>query len=288
MPDNDKATASPAPTRALFGRRQGRGLRRGRRALLDEVLPRWRVSLPEGDGPLDPGTLFSPYFSTRLRRPAPPPGHPTKSYPVGGRAGERSGADSTIEVWLEIGFGAGEHLAADAHANPEIGLIGAEAYRDGIAALLGHIKRDGIGNIRVFPDDARLLLDKLAEGSLARVVLLFPDPWPKRRHHKRRFISAAMLDRLAFVLADKGELLFASDHDGYVRWTLEHVLAHPAFEWPVSGPQDWRTRPYPASTRYESKALRQGRRCAYLRFIRRARGEGPEPKLLEDSAISPL
>jgi tRNA (guanine-N7-)-methyltransferase len=193
---------------------------------------------------------------------------------VGGRAGIRAGADSTIEVWLEIGFGAGEHLAADARANPEIGLIGAEAYRDGIAALLRHIERDGLTNVRVFPDDARLLLERLTEGSLTRAVLLFPDPWPKRRHHKRRFVSRTTLDRLAFVLADEGELLFATDHDDYVRWTLEHVLAHPAFEWLARGPQDWRVRPYPAPTRYESKARARGRRCAYLRFARRARSEG--------------
>jgi len=230
-------------------------LRQGRRALLEERLPPLQVALPGEGVLLDPGTLFS---------------------------------GPVAQVWLEVGFGAGEHLAGDARANPRIGLIGAEAYRDGIAALLRHIERDALTNIRVFADDARLLLDRLAEGSLARIVLLFPDPWPKRRHHKRRFISKATLDRLAFVLAAEAELLFATDHDGYMCWALEHLLAHPAFRWLARGPQDWRTRPYLEPTRYEAKALRQGRRCTYLRFCRRPRGEDTAPKILEESRPSLL
>lgn len=223
-----------------FGRRQGRRLRRGRRQLLEHLLPAVRLAPPAAGGCLDPPAAF-----------AEPP-----------RA-----------VWLEIGFGAGEHLAAQAAAHPEIAFIGCETYLNGVASLLSHIDRLGLSNVRLFDDDARLLLGALPAASIARVFVLFADPWPKKRHHKRRFISPATLDVLARLLEDSGELRFASDHMGYVRWTLEHVLAHSAFAWPARRPGDWRRRPEDGfETRYEAKALARGAPCVHLRFRRLARG----------------
>jgi tRNA (guanine-N7-)-methyltransferase len=174
-----------------------------------------------------------------------------------------------VPLWLEIGFGAGEHIAWQAEAAPQVTLIGCEVYRNGIAALLGQIERRGLRNIRLWPDDARLLIDRLPESCLARVFLLFPDPWPKARHAERRFVSPANLARLARVMQPGAELRVATDDPSYLRWILDHLPVHPAFSWQASGPADWRTRPpdWPA-TRYEEKALRQGRRPAYLRFLR--------------------
>jgi tRNA (guanine-N7-)-methyltransferase len=221
----------------LYGRRRGHRLRAGQAGLVDALLPRLRVAL-DGDGPVDPARLFVP--------PA-------------------------AAVWLEIGFGGGEHLAWQAAANPDVGLIGCEPFVNGVAALLARIDRDGLTNIRIHDGDARHILERLAPASVARLFLLFPDPWPKRRHHKRRFVLRANLDRLARVVAPGGELRFASDSPDYVRWTLFHVHAHGAFAWTARSPRDWRTRPadWP-STRYESKALEAGRTPYYLSFVRRA------------------
>ena len=175
-------------------------------------------------------------------------------------------------VWLEIGFGVGEHLAAQAEAHPDIGFIGCEAYLDGVASLLRAVSERGLGNVRVFADDARLVIDALGAASVDRVFLLFPDPWPKSRHHKRRFISRENVDALARILVDGGSLRVATDHDEYCRWILAHLLAHPGFVWAARTPRDWRVRPsdWP-ETRYEIKARRQGRRGTYLTFVRAAR-----------------
>jgi len=221
-------------------------LRQGRRLLAESLLPRIAVTLPDA-GPLDPKILF----------PAPPP---PAVWP---------GA-----VWLEIGFGAGEHLAHQAEQHPEIGFIGCEVFENGIARLLGDIAHRELGNIRIFADDARLLLDCLAPASIARVFILFPDPWPKERHHKRRLVAPATLDRLAIVMQPGAELRLATDDPGYLVWMLEHVTAHPEFEWLGRGPTDWRERPpdWPA-TRYEEKARAagpsSGRTPVFLRFVRR-------------------
>jgi tRNA (guanine-N7-)-methyltransferase len=176
-------------------------------------------------------------------------------------------------VWLEIGFGAGEHLAEQAERHPEIGFIGSEVFEDGIVRLLGEIARRGLGNVRLFIDDARLLLDTLPAASIGRVFVLFPDPWPKRRHHKRRLIAPATLDLLAAVTEDRAELRLATDDRGYLAWMLEHLTAHPDFHWLARRPADWRERPpdWPP-TRYEEKARAAGRRPAFLRFCRRPRG----------------
>jgi tRNA (guanine-N7-)-methyltransferase len=176
---------------------------------------------------------------------------------------------------LEIGFGGGEHLAAQAAAHPAVTLLGCETFVNGIASLLTHVEAHRLGNVHIFPDDAGLLLRKLPDASIGRIFLPFLDPWPKTRHHKRRFVQRHSLDALARVLEDGAELRFASDHPGYVAWMLELALEHPSFAWTARGPEDWRLRPADAAaTRYETKALARGARCYYLRFLRRPRG-GP-------------
>jgi tRNA (guanine-N7-)-methyltransferase len=222
----------------FYGRRRGRPLRAGQRDRRTNLLPHVSFALPP-DGKLDPVGLF-----------APPP----------------------REIWLEIGFGGGEHLAAQAESHPEIGFVGCEVFENGVVKLLGEIARRGLGNIRIHADDARPLLAALAARSIARVFILFPDPWPKARHHKRRLIAPAMLDRLAEIMADRAELRLATDDPGYLSWMLEYATAHPAFAWTARRPSDWRERPpdWPA-TRYEEKARKAGRIPAFLRFERRAR-----------------
>lgn len=176
------------------------------------------------------------------------------------------------DVWLEIGFGSGEHLAAQAAANPRVGLIGCEPYINGVASLARLIEERNLTNVQIFAEDARLLLPRIAAAALARVFLLFPDPWPKKRHHRRRFIQPASLDQLARILRDGAAFRFATDHAGYCRWTLHEVRAHGAFVWTARGPADWRQRPadWPP-TRYEEKARILGKEPIFLRFARRAR-----------------
>ena len=173
------------------------------------------------------------------------------------------------ETWLEIGFGGGEHLAAQARAHPEIGMIGCEPYVNGIASLLAIMERDGLTNIRIFDDDARLLLDSLTDASIGRAYLLFSDPWPKKKHHKRRVLCRDSLDTLARLLKDGAELRFASDHMGYVRWTLELATRHPCFRWLAGAKGDWLQRPADGfETRYEAKAAAAGAVCVHLAFER--------------------
>jgi tRNA (guanine-N7-)-methyltransferase len=182
-------------------------------------------------------------------------------------------AASVEAVWLELGFGAGEHLAAQAAAQPSRGLVGCEVFENGIVKLLAEVQRQSLANVRLFVDDARVLVEALAEASIERVFILFPDPWPKQRHHKRRLVSSAMLDGLAHLLRDGGELRLATDDMDYLRVMLEDATDHPAFEWLARRADDWRHRPpdWPAS-RYEQKALAAGRRPVFLRFRRRPRG----------------
>jgi len=220
-----------------FGRRRGRKLKPGRQALLDELLPRLRIDLPVGGALLDPATLFAP----------------------GARA-----------VWLEIGFGAGEHLAAQAIRHPEIGFIGCEPYVNGVVALLARVREAGLTNVRILPGDARPLLERLAPASIARGFVLFPDPWPKRRHRKRRLLRGAFLDLAGRALAPGAELRLASDDPDYVAEMLERLPGHPAFRWTATRPADWRIRPPDqAETGYEAWAIAEGRQPAYLTFRRR-------------------
>lgn len=219
----------------LYGRRRGRPLRPGQQRLAEILLPQLEISLPPA-GPLDPKVLFPPEISA---------------------------------VWLEIGFGGGEHLAEQAAAHPHTGFVGCEVFENGIAKMLGEIERLRLGNVRLFTDDARRLLQVLAPGSIGRVFILFPDPWPKQRHHKRRLVAPATLDRLAEIMPESAELRLATDDPGYLVWMLEHATAHGAFEWLARSPSDWRERPpdWPP-TRYEAKARAAGRTPTYLRFAR--------------------
>jgi tRNA (guanine-N7-)-methyltransferase len=228
----------PGQRRILYGRRRGRPLRRDQQGLIDTLLPRLAVTLPES-GMLDPGALFA-------RRPR--------------------------EIWVEIGFGGGEHLAAQASAHRDVGIIGCEVFENGIAKLLGEIARQDLANIRILTDDARLLLAALPPRSIGRVFILFPDPWPKQRHHKRRIVTRETLDTLARVMVDGAELRLATDDVDYLGWMLARAPVHPDFAWLAEGPADWRTRPadWPA-TRYEAKAIAAGRRPYFLRLRRRPR-----------------
>ncbi len=173
------------------------------------------------------------------------------------------------EVCLEIGFGGGEHLLHEAIAAPATGFIGVEPFLNGLAKAVAAIVETGAANIRLFGGDAAVLLDWLPPASLARIDLLYPDPWPKKRHWKRRFVNPANLDRFARVLRPGGRFRFASDIDSYVEWTLAHLARREDFTWTADRADDWRN-PFPGwpGTRYEAKALREGRRPTYLTFVR--------------------
>ncbi len=228
---------SNLPQRTLYGRRLGRPLGASRQALVESLLP--RIEIPAEIGEIDPAAFFP---------------------------------DAPDRLWLEIGFGAGEHLAWQARAHPDIGFIGCEPFINGLARLLSEIDRDGLGNVRLYRDDARLLMAALPEGSIDRAFVLFPDPWRKTRHHKRRIVSPSTLPLLAHVLADGAELRVATDDPGYKSWILQHVRACGDFEWTARTPADWRSRPadWP-STRYEVKAGKAGRIPSFFLFRRNVR-----------------
>lgn len=171
-------------------------------------------------------------------------------------------------LWLEIGFGGGEHLVHQAGLNPDVGIIGCEPFMNGVAMLLGKIREAGTDNIRVYPGDARHMFDVLPENSVDRAFLLYPDPWPKKRHHRRRFVTDEHIAPLATVLKPGAVFRVATDIEDYVRQTLQVVPRH-GFEWQANSPQDWR-QPWSdwISTRYEQKALREGRTPHYLTFVK--------------------
>jgi tRNA (guanine-N7-)-methyltransferase len=241
-------TVAPAPNRVDWhGRRRGRRLRPYRQGLLAGLLPRLRVTLPPSDCTLDLAGLF----------PQPP-----------------------SKFWLEVGFGSGEHLVEQARRHPDIGFIGCEVFVNGVAALVGQVERLGLANVRIFDDDARLLLTALPEASVDRAFLLFPDPWPKTRHAKRRFIGPANLATMAHILADGAEFRVATDDAGYVRWTLQQLIGHPDFRWKATGPGDWRHPPEDwVETRYQRKAVAVGRRPVFLCFQRQPRLGKPRKSL---------
>ena len=195
-----------------------------------------------------------------------------------GELGFRPGGDplaqfpnSVREVWLEVGFGAGEHLVWQAGAHPDVGLIGAEPYEMGMAKILTKLEESPLNTVRLFEGDGRDIIEALPDRSLGRFFLLFPDPWPKTRHHKRRFLQMEMLDELARVMRPGAELRFATDDKSYLPYALERLMAHSAFEWTAKSPRDWKVRPegWPA-TRYEAKAIKGP--PSYLALLRRMPG----------------
>lgn len=224
----------PSPLRS-YGRRKGKRLSPRKQRLITELLPDLRPKL----------TARAPDNSSKLL-----------SVPV-------------REVWLEIGFGAGEHLLWQAARNPDIGLIGCEPFINGVSSLLGAIEDRGLQNILIHDGDARDVLAWLTAGSIARVFILFPDPWPKKRQAKRRLVSLPFVASLACVLRPGGELRFASDDMDYACETLLTVNRSGAFAWAAEKAADWRARPgdWP-ETRYERKALSAGRKPVYLRWVR--------------------
>jgi tRNA (guanine-N7-)-methyltransferase len=168
--------------------------------------------------------------------------------------------------WLEIGFGGGEHIAHQAALHPHVSLIGAEAFLNGVAKLLAHIEDSKVTNIRVHYGDARALLEALPAESFERIFLLYPDPWPKQRQNKRRFISQENLDHFQRILSPNGQLFVASDIPDYIDWTLEHVKEQGGFELVSQSAQAYENW---IRTRYEAKAIREGRVPTYLLFIKR-------------------
>lgn len=210
-----------------FAARGTRKLSARQQALVDTVLPQLAVPLGDasagGAGQIDPARLFDP----------PPAG-----------------------VWLEIGFGGGEHLVGQASRHPDTGFIGCEPFLDGVAKALTAIEAGGLGNVRLHQGDARDVMDRLYPATIARCFILFPDPWPKARHHKRRLIQSPFLDELSRVLAPGAQVRFATDVAGYADWAMERFHAHPAYHWSARRADDWRQAPPDhVTTRYEAKQL---------------------------------
>ena len=235
MSQKPTSGAKNIPIRS-YGRRRSKGLRPTRAGAMREMLPQVAVALPEGKALINPASLFE---------------QPVEA------------------VWFEIGFGNGEHLLRQAINNPETGLIGCEPFINGVSALCVGIRENKVKNIRIWPDDARILMDRLEAQSLDRLFLLHPDPWPKSRHHKRRFVQTETLDRIARLLRPGAELRMATDHQELAVWLLEKTYFHPAFKWLATCADDWRQPPadWP-ETRYGQKGLRQGRPPVYFRFRR--------------------
>ena len=226
------------PHDKFFGRRKGKTLKKASQDRFDSVLPRISITLDEHTS-LDPNTLFN---------------HDVNA------------------LWFEVGFGGGEHMAWQAINHKNISIIGCEPYINGTAKLLRDIENNNIENIRVYPDDARHIMDKMNDASIDKAFALFGDPWRKYRHRYRRFISPDNLDRFARILKDNAILRVATDHPIYLQWILRWAPVHPDFEWLDEGPQDWAIRKddWP-ETRYERKAVKEGRKSSYLTFKRKPR-----------------
>jgi tRNA (guanine-N7-)-methyltransferase len=223
------------PELRSFGRRRGRKLSARQEQLRADLLPRLTLD-PASAPPADATTLF---------------------------------ASPVEQVWFEIGFGGSEHLIWQAQNHPKVGIIGCEPFEEGVVKALTSIDQHGLTTIRLCPDDARPILKWLPSASLSRVFILFPDPWPKKRHQKRRLFSGDLLRLLARVMKPGAELRFGTDIGDYARTGLLALMGAPEFSWPASGPSDWRQRPadWP-ETRYEAKAIREGRVRYYFRFVR--------------------
>ena len=221
--------------RAFFGRRKGHKLRKRQADLIDTLLPRLALDLSRS-APSKLGELF----------PLP-----------------------VNDVWLEIGFGGGENMIALAIAQPQTGFIGVEPFVNGMAKALAAIEDADLKNIRLHFDDATSLLAWLPDASLARIDLIHPDPWPKRRHWKRRFIQDTTVAQFARILRHGGELRFVTDVADYAAWTLRHFLRSADFEWTARCADDWRQAwPDFTGTRYHAKAARAERAPCFLIFHR--------------------
>lgn len=223
---------------ASFGRRKGRPLRPEQKQLLETSYPDYEFDIDQDDD-IDPVKLF---------------------------------ADNVNDVWFEIGFGKGEHLSAQADKNRNVGFIGCETYINGIVSMLQHIDKKTHTNIRLSHQDARLILEHISDASLGKVFILFPDPWPKKKHIKRRLIDQSFLDLLARKMKDGAELRVATDHSEYANWALHHMLNHYDFAWIAASKKDWQHAPDDwVATRYQAKAEKEGRYATYLRFVRNRR-----------------
>jgi tRNA (guanine-N7-)-methyltransferase len=231
------ADLTPDREQRSFGRKRGRKPSARQSHLLGDLLPRLSLDLASAP-PLRLADLF--WCPERIRN-----------------------------VWLEIGFGGAEHLIWQARRSPDTGLIGCEPFQGGVVKALAAIAAEGLANIRVHPDDARPVLRWLPAGSLARVFILFPDPWHKKRHRKRRLVSRSLIGELGRVIKSGGELRFATDVGDYARAVLLSTWHDGRFRWLAEGPSDWRERPpdWP-QTRYERKAIAEDRMCYFLRFVR--------------------
>ena len=231
-----EAPQNSRSTEAFFGRRRGKAMSPLQAAALEAGLIR---------------------FGLDLGKPAPQDVRELFAAPVG-------------ELRLEIGFGGGEHLLNEARSHPTTGFIGVEPFVNSLAKTMAALAQSPLDNLRIYDDDATRVLDWLPDASLSGIDLFYPDPWPKKRHWKRRFVNAGNLHRFARVMRKGGVFRFASDIAGYVNWTLLECAAHGRFEWRAADAEDWR-RPYDGwpGTRYEAKAIREGRKPAYLTFVRR-------------------
>ncbi|MBS9717345.1 tRNA (guanosine(46)-N7)-methyltransferase TrmB [Pseudohalocynthiibacter aestuariivivens] len=238
MSENDGKNG--APWRNFYGRFKGKHLRDSQKAYLNEDL----AKLSPGPVTWDENPDRTPLDLKALFDDKP--------------------------LWLEVGFGGGEHMVHQAQQNADVGIIGCEPYINGVAMLLGKIREANVPNVAIHPGDVRDMFDVLPEASVARAFLLYPDPWPKKRHHRRRFVTPEHLDPLARVLKPGAIFRVATDIQDYVRQTLEQMMPRNDFEWLAEGPDDWR-KPWPdwIPTRYEQKALREGRIPHYLTFRRK-------------------
>lgn len=243
MTDDTKSHETPADTPTWgpmrsFGRIKARTLKPRQASLFDSLLP--QIALDEA----------------RVAKIVADP---------------RSEYADTTEVWLEIGFGGGEHMAAQAGRHPHALIMGGEPFLNGVGSALRHVDEAGLTNVRLLAGDVRPLIDQLPDGFLERIFIMFPDPWPKARHHKRRFIQPETIAAFARVLKDGGRVRFATDWADYADWTLERFLKSPDFMWPAQGQAEWNTPPADhVTTRYEEKKLGD---CApvFFDFVRVAR-----------------
>lgn len=218
----------------FYGRRKGKTIKTTRAAAHKIVMPWAEIKLPESPAHLSPTTFFD---------------MPVK------------------DVWLEIGFGNGEQLVHQALQHPEIGMIGCEPFLNGVAALCRDIKEKNIRNIRIWQDDARLLMPRLKSHSIGHCLLLNCDPWPKKKHHKRRFVQQETLDELHRLLKKGAEFRMSTDDPSLAKWELEKTYFHKGFKWLAESCTDWQNRPDDMlETRYQKKGLQQGRPTVFLRF----------------------